>query len=52
MLVSLYCEDLLRCGIAVMAAAVCLMLVCCAAFLVSGRRLRRQLEEEYGKPYR
>lgn len=42
-------EMLFQGGITLMAAAVILMLVSFAIFFVSGRKLKKQLEEEYGK---
>lgn len=36
-------------GIALMAAAVLLALICAAAFRISGKRLQDKLEKEYGK---
>lgn len=37
-------------GIAVMAGAVAAALLCAVLFAVTGRRLKRKLEEEYGRP--
>lgn len=39
-------------GIAVMALAGILTVVCCVLFSVTGRRLKKKLEQEYGKPGR
>lgn len=36
-------------GIAVMSAAVVLALLCVIVFTLSGRRIRRKLEQEYGE---
>ena len=41
---------LLTVGIAAMAAAVVLTALGIAAFTLTGRKLKRKLEEEYGKP--
>lgn len=45
-------EQLLFCGIGLMAIAAGAAVLCLAAFAISGRRLRKTLEEEYGKPQR
>ena len=37
-------------GLAVMAAAAVLAVLCIALFRASGRKLREKLEQEYGKP--
>lgn len=37
-------------GLALMAAAVILGLACLAVLLFTGRRLKKKLEDEYGKP--
>lgn len=37
-------------GLALMAAALILGLACLAVFIFTGRRLKKRLEEEYGKP--
>lgn len=37
-------------GIAAMAAAGVLAVVCGVIFTITGRRLKNKLEEEYGKP--
>lgn len=37
-------------GIAAMAAAALLAVLCVAIFYVTGRRLKKKLEEEYGEP--
>ncbi len=39
-------------GIAVMAAAAVAAVLCIVIFSVSGRSIRRRLEQEYGKPHR
>lgn len=39
-------------GIAVMAAAAVLAVLCIVIFTCTGRRLNRKLEQEYGKPQR
>lgn len=39
-------------GIAVMAVAGILMALCAVLFVCTGRRLRKKLEQEYGKPRR
>lgn len=43
-------EWLLWGGIAAMAAAVALAVLCLVIFRITGRRLKRKLEEEYGEP--
>lgn len=48
---ALHCEELFWSGIVVMGVAVFMILICCVVFSLSGRRLRKILEEEYGKPY-
>lgn len=45
------CETLFWGGVAVTGTAVLLMVVCCAIFYASGIKLKKRLEEEYGKPY-
>lgn len=37
-------------GLALMGAAAVLALACILIFTITGRRIRRRLEEEYGKP--
>lgn len=37
-------------GIAVMAAAGVLSVICAIVFLMTGKRLKKRLEQEYGKP--
>ena len=37
-------------GISIMGTAVMLAIVCVAVFGISGKTLKKQLEEEYGKP--
>lgn len=37
-------------GIMVMAAACVLAVICVAVFTVTGKRLKKRLEQEYGKP--
>lgn len=39
-------------GLAVMAAAAAAMVICAVIFAVTGRKLKRRLEQEYGKPQR
>lgn len=39
-------------GIAVMAAAGILAALCIVIFICTGRRLKKRLEQEYGKPQR
>lgn len=39
-------------GLAVMAAAVVLAVLCAAVFAWTGRKLKKKLEQEYGKPWR
>lgn len=39
-------------GLAMMAAAVVLAVLFMAVFTWTGRRLKRKLEQEYGKPWR
>lgn len=43
-------ECLFECGIAVMGIAVSAGILCLIIFQITGRRLKRQLEKEYGKP--
>ena len=43
-------ELLFYSGIAVMAAAFVLSIVCIAAFMVKGRKLKEKLIQEYGEP--
>lgn len=38
-------------GIAVMAAVLVLTGICILVFIVTGRKLKVKLEEEYGKPF-
>jgi len=45
------CETLFWGGVAVAGTAVFLMAACCVIFYASGRKLKKRLEEEYGKPY-
>ncbi len=37
-------------GIAVMTVSAVLMVLCVAVFLFTGGRIRKKLEQEYGKP--
>lgn len=37
-------------GIGVMAGAVVLAVICLSVFLVTGRKLKKKMEEEYGRP--
>lgn len=46
---SLSCETLFLIGIIGMGLAAILMIVCAILFRVSGKRLKKILEEEYGK---
>ena len=39
-------------GIGTMAGAVLLTILCVIVFVLSGRKLKKVLEQEYGKPYR
>lgn len=39
-------------GIAIMAAAAVLTVACVVLFTITGRRIRKRLEQEYGKPAR
>jgi len=39
-------------GIAVMAFVVVMAVICCIVFSISGKRLKKKLEKEYGKPYK
>ena len=39
-------------GLAIMAAAAAAMVICAVIFTVTGRKLKRKLEQEYGKPQR
>ncbi|WP_270810919.1 hypothetical protein [Hungatella effluvii] len=39
-------------GLAVMTAAAVLAALCSAVFIWTGRRLKKKLEQEYGKPWR
>lgn len=45
-------ELLLYGGLAVMALSLVLAVVCIAVFAVTGRKIKRQLEQEYGKEMR
>lgn len=45
-------EQLFWGGIALMGAAAVLMVVWLAVFVVTGKRQRKRLEQEYGKPER
>ncbi len=45
-------ELLLYGGLAVMALSLVLAVICIAVFLVTGRKIKRQLEQEYGKAMR
>jgi len=47
----LNCEELFRFGLIFMGATVILMIICIVLFFVSGRRIKKVLEEEYGEPY-
>ncbi len=38
-------------GIGIMAGAVLLTILCVIVFVLSGRKLKKILEQEYGKPY-
>ena len=37
-------------GLVIMAAAVLAMVICTVIFTFAGRKLKRKLEQEYGKP--
>ena len=37
-------------GLVIMAAAVLAMVICTLIFTFTGRKLKRKLEQEYGKP--
>lgn len=50
-MIGVDCEMLFWGGIVLMGAAVFLMIVCTMVFFITGRRLKAQLEEEYGKPF-
>lgn len=39
-------------GIFVMGTAVVLMMISFIIFRITGRRIKKKLEEEYGKPYK
>ena len=39
-------------GIVIMAAAAAAMVICTGGFTFTGRKLKRKLEKEYGKPQR
>lgn len=39
-------------GIAAMSGAVILAVLCLAVFSFTGRKIKKQLEQEYGKPQR
>ncbi len=39
-------------GIGVMAGAAVLAVICLVVFIITGQRLKKKLEEEYGKPQR
>lgn len=41
-------ELIFYCGIALAVAAVIIALICAAVFAVTGKRLRKRLEQEYG----
>lgn len=43
-------EIIFSSGIVVMAAACVLAVVCTVVFTVTGKRLKKRLEQEYGKP--
>ena len=45
-------ELLLYGGLAVMALSLVLALICIAVFVVTGRKIKRRLEQEYGKAMR
>lgn len=52
MTIPLSSEALFWGGILLMAAALLFMAVALVVFGITRRRLKKQLEEEYGKPYR
>ena len=39
-------------GILIMAIAVIVMIISLIIFHITGRRIKKRLEEEYGKPYK
>lgn len=39
-------------GIGVMAGVLVLAVICLAVFIITGKRLKKKLEKEYGKPQR
>jgi len=43
-------EALFYGGIGIMAVAAVLALVCLVVFLLTGKRIKRKLEQEYGRP--
>lgn len=45
-------ELLLYGGLAMMAAAAVLAVLCIGIFIRTGRKLKKKLEQEYGKPWR
>lgn len=45
-------ERLWLCGIGLMVVAVLILIISVIAYLVSGKKLRKTLEQEYGKPQR
>lgn len=47
---SVSCELIFYGGIAVTVAACVLALICAVIFALTGKKLRKRLEEEYGKP--
>lgn len=45
------CEKLFWCGIFIMVLTLCLMSICGIFFFIKRKKLKQQLEKEYGKPY-
>lgn len=45
-------EMLIYVGIAIMVVVIVLTIICISIFRITGRKLKRQLEEEYGEPQR
>lgn len=48
----LTCENLFYGGIAAMAAAVLMAVLCIVVFCITGKRIKKKLIREYGEPYR
>lgn len=43
-------EWLLYGGIAIMVVAIILAVLCCLIFMMTGRKLKKKLEQEFGSP--